>query len=203
MEAKLKKLSQKLSKLEKLAGAGEEESLEAQEEGDERAKLSSEVNMDRAYADLVKASEEMKAKIREIADMNTMGNVQLGLGEAWYQGQGKDNDDSCLDCPHCGGKIDIQKIKKKMYKRKVRRNKAKGKAEPVAPKFMRKGKALKKKPGPKKGGAKSAKQSDWIKFCKAVGKTPDMKGEPWNKVMKKASELRKRGVDIADVKKLH
>lgn len=152
-----------------------------------------------AYDDLVGLSEEMKNKIREIANMNTMGNVKLGLGEAWYQGQGHD-DDHFL-CKHCGGKLMVNSMKKKLFKRKKRRNAAKGKPKPTKPKFMRKNKA-KKTPGPKKGGAKSAKQSAWMSYCKAVGKTPKMAGKPWNEVMKKASQLKKEGVTIDQIKKV-
>jgi RNA polymerase-binding transcription factor DksA len=202
MEAKIAKLSKKLKKLEKLSGGDDESASRAEVEYAVADQQSSESNMDQAYMDLVNISDMMKEKIREVANMNTMGNVQLGLGEAWYQVQGMD-DDLHIECCHCGGKIPVRKLKKKLYKRKVRRNMAKGKPEPVAPKFLRKGKALKKRPGPKKGGAKTAKQSDWISYCKAVGKTPEMAGKPWNDVMKKASALRKKGVLVSDIKKLH
>lgn len=154
---------------------------------------------EKAYEDMVALSNEMKNKIREIADMNTMGNVKLGLGEAWYQGQGHDDDH--IPCPHCGGKLLINKLKKKLYKRKVRRNEAKGKGVPKPPKFMRSKEEVKKKRGPKKGG-KSEKASDWMKYCKAVAKTPKMQGKPWNEVMKKASKLKKKGVSYSDLQAL-
>ena len=95
----------------------------------------------------------------------------------------------------------INKLKKKLYKRKVRRNAAKGKTAPRPPKFMRQ-KGQKNKPGPKKGGSKSVKQVEWMKFCKAVGKTPKMQGKPWNEVMKKASKLRNKGVTLEQIKSL-
>lgn len=166
----------------------------------------SQPKQEQAYQDMVALSNVMKDKIREVADMNTMGNVKLGLGEAWYQGQGKhvshgNCDDDVILCPHCKGGIAVKKLKKKLHKRKVRRNAAKGKPAPHPPKFMRA--PEKKKPGPKKGGAKSAKQSEWMKYCKAVGKTPEMKGKPWNEVMKKASKLKKKGVDITTIRQLH
>lgn len=148
-----------------------------------------------SYQDRLEIAKDMKDKIREVADMNTMGNVKLGLGEAWYQGKG---DDDFICCKHCGGKLKVKKIKKKLFKRKARRNQAKGKPVPKAPKFMRS--VIRKKPGPKKGGAKSEKQSEWMKYCKAVAKLDKMKGRPWQDVMKKASKLRKKGVTLDQIK---
>ena len=153
-----------------------------------------------SYRDRLEIAEDLKDKIRDVADMNTMGAVKLGLGEAWFQGQGHDDDH--LQCPHCGGKLMVNKLKKKLFKRKVRRNKAKGKPKPKPPKFLRSKDEGKKKPGPKKGGAKTEKQTEWMKYCKAVGKTEPMQGQAWNKVMKKASQLRKEGVTLEDIKKL-
>lgn len=155
---------------------------------------------DTSFKDRLETAHELKDKIREVADMNTMGAVKLGLGEAWFQGQGHDDDH--LECPHCGGRLMINKLKKKLYKRKVRRNKAKGKSKPYPPKFLRTKEEAKKRPGPKRGGGKSEKQTEWMKYCKAVSKTPPMIGLPWNKVMKKASQLKKEGVSIDDIKKL-
>lgn len=211
------KIAKKLAKIEKMIGGYEDkpvgvvkiqtsapmkkskrggaEDSESQELNDDIASTSI-GNQNQYYKDQLELADEMKRKIREVANMNTMGNVQLGLGEAWYQGQGMD--DAHIKCPACGGKILVRKIKKKLFKRKVRRNAAKGKPAPKAPKFMRE-KKEKKKPGPKKGGAKSNAQSEWQKYCHAVAKTPKMEGKPWNEVLKKASKLRKEGVSLSDI----
>lgn len=224
-DTEVKKLKKKLAKLEKMVGGYDDKVVnevvyedeyspedrrviqaraakQAEQRTIDEVASSSIAKQDQAYRDLVELSQEMKDKIREVANMNTMGNVQLGLGEAWYQGQGidKEFDDDHLICPHCAGKIPVRKIKKRLFKRKSRRNVAKGKAPPMPPKFMRSKSGIKRKPGPKKGGARSGKQSDWMKFCKAVAKTPKMEGKPWNEVMKKASSLRKKGVTIEQLK---
>lgn len=41
-----------------------------------------------------------------------------------------------------------------------------------------------------------------MSYCKTVGKTPKMAGKPWNEVMKKASQLKKDGVTIDQIKKV-
>jgi len=195
---KEKLLAKRLKIIDKIMSGGYDDSITEDKIMDDISS-SSVGKQESAYSDLVESSKEMKDKIREVADMNTMGNVRLGLGEAWYQGQGHD-DDHFL-CKHCGGKLMVNSMKKKLYKRKKRRNAAKGKPKPQKPKHMRKGGA-KKKPGPKKGGAKSVKQTEWMDYCKAVGKTPKMTGKPWNEVMKKASQLKKEGVTMEQIKKV-
>lgn len=195
---KEKLLAKRLKIIDRIMSGGYDDAITDDKVMDEISS-SSVGKQESAYKDLVEMSNEMKDKIREVADMNTMGNVKLGLGEAWYQGQGHD-DDHFL-CKHCGGKLMVNSMKKKLYKRKKRRNAAKGKPKPQKPKHMRKDGA-KKKPGPKKGGAKSVKQTEWMDYCKAVGKTPKMIGKPWNEVMKKASQLKKEGVTMEQIKKI-
>lgn len=196
-----KLLKKKMKFIEKILSGGYDDTIsDSDQRSIDEIASSSIGNQSSAYKDLVEIGNEMKNKIREVADMNTMGNVKLGLGESLYQGQGHDDDHIC--CKHCGGKLMINSIKKKLYKRKKRRNAAKGKPKPQKPKHMRKG-GTKKKPGPKKGGVKSLKQTEWMDYCKAVGKTPKMAGKPWNEVMKKASQLKKEGVTMEQIKKIH
>lgn len=205
--ADLKKLKKKLDAIEKSLKGGYDDGIQDSKSEDdeverrinqrvEREIASSSIGkQEQAYQDQVEIAEEMKDKIREISNMNTMGNVKLGLGEAWYQGQGFEDD--YINCIHCGGKLPVKKIKKKLFKRKARRNAAKGKAVPQMPKFMRKSKG---KPGPKKGGKQSTKSEEWIKYCRAVHKLPKYAGKPWNVVMKEASKLKAKGITISDLK---
>ncbi len=206
-----KKLEKRLAKIEKLMKGGYDDVPVSNDKVEARAidevSSNSIAKQDQAYQDMLEVADELKRKIAMVQDMNTMGNVKLGLGEAWYQGQGHDaekvviiDDDDHILCKHCGGKLKVKSIKKKLHKRKVRRNKAKGKPAPHPPKHMRTKAQNKKKPGPKAGKAKSAKQTEWMKLCKAVSKSKGMAGKPWSEVLKKSSILKSKGVTAEQVK---
>lgn len=200
MEKKLKKLE----KIQKIIGGALDE--------DTGSVLDSE-NKIEAYEDKLEVAEKIKAKIREIDNMNTMGSVKQG--KLQYQGgkslkkalkklEDSSEVEDCIVCHLCGGKQDVKKLKKKMYKRKVERNTKKGKGLPPKPKHMRKpGDYVKvkekKKPGPRKGAPLSKKAQDWQDYRKAVAALPEMKGVPWAQVTKKASKLREKGVKIEDL----